>query len=464
MALTLRIEGIEQSFPAAAFQLHRKLGTPVKLTVFLQLHHGNSYRLNDLSDRILQSAAAMEVCWKDTALFPKVIIASAESTDNREPEVMLSGYYNRLPEKVFVPRRRILKADDLKQLLRDNFAEMITWEKAVGNHLSGVKFPDKKKTNHIQNGISDWEMLHQLINSYNHAAEVKDALILSGDAADTKYQLVWAQDSKYRELFLQKNRGIDKHPQNGLTPKLQFGRSKSKPLLLQEGNLQAMHVSYNMEHGDLQAAFWDSWREKSLPLYYNDHMVYELTDRVQNTGGNDFLEWNSFLHVLPDNQLLKLPGLPPAALWACNGKVTGRKPTSEWIEVTLDKFEAGSNELDVRISTPYSGKDQQGGLHLVPEMNSEVLVVKQPNWQSPVVLLGNIRNREARVKAPYWQLEDPLTWHFKDVSFTLNALKAEASEDLFFRSKNHTITSSEEITLKTKGVTAKMDNSEMHIQ
>lgn len=57
------------------------------------------------------------------------------------------------------------------------------------------------------------------------------------------------------------------------------------------------------------------------------------------------------------------------------------------MEVTLDDFENGQNILDVRITTPYSGKNQTGGLHLVPELNTDVLVFKSSDWMNPVILL-----------------------------------------------------------------------------
>lgn len=175
----------------------------------------------------------MEVAWNDSAIYPKLPISFAQSKDytinannsgkhevsdeSAVSELTLTGYYTKISEKAYIPSKKILKADNFKKLLSDNFSYMISWENSVGNHLSQVIFPDKKKTNHIQDGICDFDMLSALISSYNHMSKPDDALIISGNAGDEKYQLVWAQIEP-RDLALTESRNINNDLQNANVP------------------------------------------------------------------------------------------------------------------------------------------------------------------------------------------------------------------------------------------------------
>ncbi|MFT3908014.1 MAG: hypothetical protein QM737_01200 [Ferruginibacter sp.] len=465
MFLVVKVEGIEYDFPASFFNLKRKLGEPVQLDVTLYLSADNAHWLEELSDKLLKSSPKMEILWQDSPLFSKVIISTARSLDKKSTtiEVMLTGFYTKISPEAFIPHKRILKADNLKSLLYDNFSYIISWENSIGSHLSDIEFPDKKKTNHIQHGISDFEMLSYLIKCYNQLSKPQDRLIISGDAKTEKCKLLCAQDKKYRELGLNNTRAINKQPGNEIASRIKFGKSQTASFKDLESGYNIVDVCYNIRHGNINTDFWNDWKTKTLPLYYNDQFVCEMDDHFQNTGGNDFLEWDTYIHFLPENSLIVTPDLQNIGTWTQNGKITKRDSKNEWLEVSLDHFEDGYEKLDVRLYTPYSGKDQSGGLHLVPEDNSEVLVIKQPDWMASAVLLGNIRNKETSINAPYWQMEDPVTWNFKDIDFTLRKINAEASDDILFKSKTHKVVSSEEIELKTNGITTKIDNSQMNI-
>lgn len=49
------------------------------------------------------------------------------------------------------------------------------------------------------------------------------------------------------------------------------------------------------------------------------------------------------------------------------------------------------------------------------------------------------------------------------MDFALRNLNSEATESYAFKSKKHDITSSEQISIKTNGVAAKMDNKNLQI-
>jgi hypothetical protein len=463
MALVVKVDGLEHSFPITVFSLQRKIGEPLRLTAFIQLEKSIANWLEDLAQRLLSSPAEMEVRWKDSPLFSKVSVSWAESgSDNAEPGVILTGLYTKIPLKSYTAHKKVLKAANLKQLLDSNFSDIVSWENSIGGHLSQIEFPDKEKTNHIQNGISDFEMLQHLIRCYNQMSSPENAILISGNALNEKYQLIWAQDKKYRDLYLNEKRKIDKSPQNMLSPRLEFGKTSAPTLKDFEGGQPSMHISYNIEHGNVDTTFWDDWKTKNVPIYYNDNFVSEINDSFRNIR-EDFLDWASCLNAIPKNNLLSVPKMQSFGAWAQNGKVLSRNPKNHWMQVTLENFESGFDTVDVRISTPYSGKSETGGLHLVPEENSDVLVMKHADWMSPIILINNIRSKDADSNAPYWQLEDPATWHFGNMDFKLNKSNTEATEGITFKSKNHTVISSEEIALKTNGVTAKMNNTEMHI-
>lgn len=96
-----------------------------------------------------------------------------------------------------------------------------------------------------------------------------------------------------------------------------FGKSSTPYLQLVGGN-DAAHVSYSVTHkGSLESTVWMQWHKKTLPLYYKDHFVYEIDDRLLSTG--NFLLWESCIHALPKNSRLQVKGESYFTTWCRRG-------------------------------------------------------------------------------------------------------------------------------------------------
>jgi len=464
MQLYAQVNGIEPKFQCDIVSFCRKHGESAKVTVTFHLREDDYKFIPQLADKILSGKSEMQVLAGETNLFTQIkniLISAVHNTGKGENEIALSGFLTNLGAEPYLPVRRVLKAAHLHELL-EHFKATIFFNNSVGDYLKTLKFPDDKKTNHIQDGLTDFEMLSSIVKWHNHSVKPEDALLITGDVADKRFKLVWAQDSKYRKqgFNTSKERSIDpKDPNNAAT--IQFGRSANSSLHLMEGLHHAGYVSYHIRHGNFDAKFWTNWAIKNLPLYYKEHFAYEIIDTLQSAG--EFIDWKSWIHVLPKNELLHVSDRLSLNPWFSTGIVSKRDQKSEWMEVTLPEFEKDDNVLDVRISTPYSGKKQTGGLHLVPEEGSEVLVMKSNNWMSPAILLGNIRNKQASVNAPFWQLEDPATWDFREMEMSVKKMDSKATENFTFKSKKHEINGTDEIEIHTSGVKAKFDNKNMNI-
>lgn len=461
--LTVKIDGVGSELPAYQVRYKRQHGEAVEVFVTIQKHESVETHqiLNELVQQVLDKVCEMEIFWNGASISPKLIISEVTSTGSSETEIVIRSIYTHLPGDAYVPRYRILKASNFRELINSFFSKIVTIENSVANCL-GEEFPDGKQTNHIQNGISDLEMLKNLVNSYNQSCFIKDpaspfnnTLLLTGNAQDPAYRLVWAQIQKNLELVST----LSADPVSGV----KFNRGKLKPQYNWGGPEKLQTVCYEIKHENgYSSGNWENWRKKNLPLRYNGNFVYAIEDLFEYSS-EELLKWTSYISILAKYPILETRYGQLPASWIGKGKVTRRDTKNQWMEVRIDNFEKGYNIMNVRLSTPYSGKKQTGGLHLVPEKDTEVLVIKAADWMQPVMLLHNIRNAECEIEAPYWQLEDPTIWSFKDMLFSLRKMETKASDELKYSAKQYKVLGDEDITIKTNGVTAHLDNQNMKI-
>jgi hypothetical protein len=425
--------------------------------VTLNLDFAQDNLLDELVEKIHAGGATLEIRWNDKPLGPPLELTGADTVEQPVPAVLLRGQY-KLPvyqPGCFVPRRRVLKADTFLKLLETYFEDFVQWENSVATALNAVRFPDAKRTSHVQDGLTDYEMLERLVACYNHMESPGNALALSGGAGE-KRQLTWLQEQKYAELNLRPGRKLDDLVGADIIPLVKLNRSRAGAPALFKQPTPATLVTYVLNWGNLDPAKWDPWYRKDVPAFYRDKFVHEITDSLSWTG-DERLSWESYVSVLPAHTLT---GAPASALtpWSRTGTITQRSPRSQWLRAKLAGFEEGHDEVDVRLTTPYSGKGGDNGLHLLPEEGTEVWLVKGSCWQEPVLLAANVRGAEVVHEAPFWKLEDKSQWQFADHTLLARSQAMTHEADLTVNARNirttseqHTETQAADVVVSASG-------------
>ena len=84
----------------------------------------------------------------------------------------------------------------------------------------------------------------------------------------------------------------------------------------------------------------------------------------------------------------------------------------------LDGFESNDNQnlAHVRLTTPYSGRDEKSGLHLMVEGGTRLAVAWSGNFDESLFLLGNLRFNKTKLESPSLWLDSALLTHLRGVT------------------------------------------------
>ena len=94
----------------------------------------------------------------------------------------------------------------------------------------------------------------------------------------------------------------------------------------------------------------------------------------------------------------------------------------------LPGFEVGADELDVRLTTSYSGMDGKKGVHLVPERGTRVLAFWSGRYGDSAFCLANVRGEPVDLDSPSLWLEKASRVHVEDVDIQHVGLVRVASD------------------------------------
>ncbi|WP_118973863.1 hypothetical protein [Taibaiella koreensis] len=480
MDLKIEISGIDFVFDGHSFYHKRRFGHSVEFGALLKLNQETQEWITAISEQLREERTDMTVTWKGEQLAAaSALFQCSYVLHETEPRLLLTCRRNEFEAYKpgpFVPRKRVLKGKNMLELFRKYFLQLVAIEDHIEAALQKVKFPDNEKTNLIQFGYTDYEMMQKVLNWYNTQVALQDTLTVSGSAETLRFDLVWAQPGKYISLGYNESRKLDDHIASSYKEDIRIGYGDRTLPIIYKSGIVPQNAQYILNRGGYTREEWQPWSTINVPAFYKGRFVYEVIDTFKDARvGN--LGWETRITTLARQEELDVPAQEFGA-WSGMGTVKKRSATDCWMEVELADFENGANLLDVRVTTAYSGHHGNAGFHLVPEMNTEVLVHKSCNWKEPVLLLSNVRSEAAAGKAPFWKLEDASQWEFTSLSVSLNdvtttasknivmqtkEIKATAEDSIAMQSKEITTTAEESITMKTKAVTAKMNNSEMDI-
>lgn len=450
--MKIRISGISDFFISPSFQFNRKLGKYTDYGITLSLNHSNSILLNSIASQLKKDTVKISLFLNDenTSLANDLELTNCEFIENPyEPRLNLKCVTNKVKDYqpgAFKLRNRVLKAQNLKELFKNYFCFIVELDNTIKVAFERIKFPDKEKTNLIQYKQTDYEMVVKLVAWYNTIVQPKESVIISGSAENDRIQIKWLQENKCADLNYNTSRRLDDKITSELNPAIRIGLGEMKAPKLFRQNTFSQNIVYIVNQGNFDNGNWEKWKKVELPAYYKENFVYQIQDNFSDAN-DEHLSWQSQIATLPNPGILDFPA-SNSTPWSGLGKVINRTSNDYWLEVELDDFEKNFNTADVRISTLYSGHKGNAGLHLVPEKNTEVQVIKGSNWLSPIVFLSNVRSEETIGEAPFWQLEDATQWNFQSTNIKV---------------KDITTTAEDTVVVKTKGVNTKMDQSKMVI-
>ncbi|MDO1450210.1 hypothetical protein Q0590_28275 [Rhodocytophaga aerolata] len=415
--MSLKIKIGERKFDCLDITLCRRHGCPTTLVVNLLFDHLDQYEhdfATFLKEKLAEESIIIQILLDDSIIFPDCRIVSVKGNI---PEITITATYTSLPEAAFAPKKRVLKANSFKELLNSYFDDIVYWDDPVKNTIMNDKLIEGEtlKTNFIQNGISDFEMLRQIIAVYNHWKGSANSLVLTGAITNKKMKLEWAQELKFRELNLVEGKKITREIPANPAPFLIFNEINISSPLTYYKNEPLQLITHEIRWGKFVETDWNDWYKLDLPLFLEEKFVYEIKDYLKLEDGKTV--YNSLVSIFPRTLIFEVEdkSLLP---WTGVGTISKRDPKKQWLEVKLGGFESGDDTVDAKVSTPYSGKGGSDGFHLVPEEGTEINLIRGSDILSPIISTGNVRSAEAVESAPYWKLEEGATWSFKKLSFS----------------------------------------------
>jgi hypothetical protein len=437
MSLQVQFNGIQETFVASGFSTRRMFNNAPEVILSLSLLISKVQLLEMMLEKLQEKKLSAHLSWNDQSIFSGLEVIHIVSVESTEPALAVTCRFHPLPAYTpgaFVRRSRILKAQNMEALFQNYFSQWVYYSDRIGYSLQQMAFPDGDKANILQDDISDWELLYRLVGWYNQQAETDKTLTVAGQVDHPAYKLDWLQAKAYLDLGLVQDRTLDTQIRTNLAPIIKFGLGKKEITNLYGETCQPLTASFLLTWNDFNKADWESWWKKELPAFYKGHYVYAIEDHFKPDSA-EVLNWNSHIQVIPGLELLPVV-IPPCQTWTGRGMVTDRSSTGPWLRVELSTFETGSRTVDVRLTTVYSGQDGTEGFHLVPEKDTEVLLVKGSHWSSPVLLLHNVRSTNVRQNAPYWKLDSPGTWQFDNMEIHAKKIQATASDNITLRTED----------------------------
>ncbi len=417
MALWVEIDG--QRRPAVEIAVERAIGRPVSWTCRVNIPPDidTTEDLKQLAGALGRSTARL-TAGHDGATFVTAArpigarwsVAGRSLLDIDAHTTAAAGN-----KDVFTPRRRVHRVRNWRELV-DAMKDVAAAVTGVRNHLERYPFPSEGHTSIIQDGQSDWEFLGNLVSQFARL-EREPALarlaVIGGNsksaATRARWVLNWAAGRGYEwyhDVAARRAR-----PERASHFGLTFNsRRHFSTQSFPTGSAPAVVEQWRDRPFDVTA--WERWLDRDVPLFIDsdERFVWKVTDRLVDAGQHGVVSWTTELESVPVDLAFE-SGLPQSAPspWIGSGTVSKSPDRAPWIEVRLDGFESGADQLEARVTTPYSGTHNTKGLHFVPEEGTPVAVGWSGRLMDPPVLLANVRDAQTSFASPSLWIESTLT-------------------------------------------------------
>jgi len=441
MPFQLRIEG-RAPIPLNDAFLTRRLGAPAKWHFIADLKSAGWTDADEAGfvRQLLKAPVSVKAVWEpggfEICPSATVVGLTRNGPSGRDIEEW-RGFADRLdvfaestaPSGVgvspFLPRRRVHKADNMLQLI-DRFRHIALTDLAkLRNELAKLEFPDNKgKACIIQDGLSDWSFFAYILDQCRLMAPRATWLPLTlvgrvgnGETAG-EWMVTPGVKAPYKEWGESDARKFAFDPGDG-PERFEFDEISGTSSVPSFPSATYPSLGVGRPWRTFQFERWKAWRDRDLPLFMiqgsQEDMVWSIRDHIIR-GPQNNIGWGTYVFSAPPETEIAgpIPVSRPCP-WVGCGEVAVRQKLGPWIKVKLNGFEEGSNLVDVRLSTPFSGTDGRKGLHFVPEGATKVELCWPGRFDSSVVLLGNTRWDAADFDSPSIYLEDTHTAQLKDV-------------------------------------------------
>jgi hypothetical protein len=323
----------------------------------------------------------------------------------------------------FLPRRRVHKAKNMLELF-DRFQHIAKPIRRVRTKLQGkeFQFPDGDKTSIIQDGISDWLFFGIILDQCRILSPKANWLPLTmvGGADQNAGTFgKWIVTPGIKAPYVEWNevgpRQISFGPDDG-EERFQFGQIESLCRVPEFPSAQFPTFGIWRPSRTFEPSRWQNWSNLDMPRFTpQGSMIWRIQDRISRSP-QDNMGWETVVFAGPPETQVAGPiqqsRLSP---WIGLGKVEKRDNKGPWIKVSLTGFEDGANLADVRLSTPFSGKDGKKGLHYVPEEKTDLQVSWSGRFDDSLIFNGNTRQGSADFDSPSVFLQDTHTAQYEDV-------------------------------------------------
>jgi hypothetical protein len=475
MKLELKLS-VGVDFEATDVYLTRALGEPVRWRFHIRLPQGHAEPEHKELEAGLRRALCdgpcrAIACLDGTPLGPEATIVgasrpwaehwAADQTAGRDPsslEIQACSTKSEPQPDPFAPRRRVHRVRNAKELIRrfDHVARPVSNLLA---ELESVTFPDGEHASIVQDDISDWDFLHDVLEQCERLGGPDKPwlpLTLMGGSDREKgseglWQILPGQRRAWVGWGAVRGRTITfDEAQDGIA-RVEFGALTAGarvPAFPADG-LPA--VAERRSQRSFDAGRWRNWRSMDLPRFTeNGAMVHRIEDRLYLSAGALVLD--SWTWALPPEARIptrERPGRPRP--WIGLGRVTETSKTAPWIRVELPGFEDDAKEIEVRVGTPFSGKNGRRGQHMVPENGTEVVVAWTGRFDQSIVLMGNARSEDAEFPSPSTWLEDEYKTQYANVHVVeIGRTSVDSSFDMWVKQQTD-IASGRPLRVKADG-------------
>jgi hypothetical protein len=312
-----------------------------------------------------------------------------------------------------VPRYRVIPANKLVDVI-DGLDRAAVLSPVVRSFVDGYEFADGPNGSVLQAGISDWALLHELLEvvyrSQTGASRSRPVLTGSLDPARAGR---WVMTFSAAAAFSKRDRQARQIDATG------FRWESLEPASLpvdHEAPYGAGFRATRVRRRSFTArdhAQWQRELAREMPLFDgDDRFITRVVDTLRNDGNQ--VRWStSIVHeseAAAAAQRQAPVGGPDTRFTV--GSVVAASTKGPWIEVELTGFEDGANRVQARVATPYSGTGGGRGLHLVPEQGTTVLVlgvrphpVGGKQLRSLAVAVCNLRDAAVALESPSLALD-----------------------------------------------------------
>lgn len=371
----------------------------------------------------------------------------------------------------FLPRRRVHRVKNLSELF-DRFEHLARPVKPLRAKLQAIAFPDKAHTSIVQDGVSDWTFLFQLFDQARFLAKSATwlPLLVVGSVDE-------AQGTAGRWIVTPGNFDAYKewNQVDGRTIRFQNGRDQDGEAKHEYGSVYARGRAPGYPTSTYPSAIewrprrkfessqWEKWRTTDLPRFTTeDGFVWKIEDTLSVKGEED-VWWETRVFAAPQAAQMIGPELPARLQpWLGLGTVEETSASGPWIKVKLPGFEAGDDIVDVRIGTPYSGKNGKRGMHWVPEKGTELMVAWTGRFDQSIVSTENVRSAASDHASPSTYLETEHIAQYVDVKVK-KVGDVTVESNLMMAVKQQTrLDSSQQLRVKADGADLKMSGGTVY--